>query len=273
MAFDEHGSDAESVRRRRMDAIYWGIVLVWAGLVFFADSQGLLPQIGTASAWSWIFVGAGLVALAGTLWRAVSESWPSPSIWDYVWAAILLIVGLAGFLGMGLSGLSKGKINISGPAKRPYERVPSLAEYYKGRLTPEEVERIRKKATAAGTSMHDALMEAAGWPEIPYDGKLLISHQDALLLGGKVQAPPGYPDHVVFLYPSVCEACETKLCIEICSGEAITPGEGGVPQFDREKCIHCGACFWSCTQPREDDPERTVLEFRAGAGGLHSAEN
>jgi electron-transferring-flavoprotein dehydrogenase len=180
---------------------------------------------------------------------------------------------IAGFIGMGLSGVSKGKINISGPSKRPYERVPSLAEYYEGVLAPEEVERIQTRTTTAGTSMHDALMEAAGWPEIPFDGKLLISHQDALLLGGKVQAPAGYPDHVVFLYPSVCEACETKLCIEICSGEAITPGEGGVPLFDREKCIHCGACFWSCTQPREDDPERTVLEFRAGAGGLHSAEN
>jgi electron-transferring-flavoprotein dehydrogenase len=134
---------------------------------------------------------------------------------------------IAGFIGMGLSGVSKGKINISGPSKRPYERVPSLAEYYEGVLAPEEVERIQTRTTTAGTSMHDALMEAAGW----------------------------------------------KLCIEICSGEAITPGEGGVPLFDREKCIHCGACFWSCTQPREDDPERTVLEFRAGAGGLHSAEN
>jgi electron-transferring-flavoprotein dehydrogenase len=180
---------------------------------------------------------------------------------------------IAGMLGMGLSGLSKGKVNIGGPARRPYERVPSLEEYYEGKLEAEEIERIRKKTTAAGTSMHDALMGAAGWPEIPYDGRLLVSHQDALLLGGKVQAPPGYPDHVVFLYPSACEACETKLCIEICSGQAITPGENGVPQFDREKCIHCGACFWSCTVPREDDPERTVLEFRAGAGGLHSAEN
>ncbi len=180
---------------------------------------------------------------------------------------------IAGFIGMGLSGVSRGKINLSGPSKRPYERVPSLADYYEGVLAPEEVERIRAETTAAGESIHDALMEAAGWPEIPYDGKLLISHQDALLLGGKVQAPAGYQDHVVFLYPSVCEACDTKLCIEICSGEAITPGEGGVPQFDREKCIHCGACFWSCAQPREDDPERTVLEFRAGAGGLHSAEN
>ena len=33
----------------------------------------------------------------------------------------------------------------------------------------------------------------------PIDGQLLVSHQDALLLGGKVQAPPGYADHVVFL--------------------------------------------------------------------------
>jgi electron-transferring-flavoprotein dehydrogenase len=180
---------------------------------------------------------------------------------------------IAGLVGMGLSGASKGRINVSGPAKRPYERVPSLKDYYEDKIDPEAVERIREKTTAAGESLHDALMEAAGWPEIPYDGKLLVSHQDALLVGGKVQAPAGYPDHVVFLYPSACEECETKLCIEICSGQAITPGESGVPLFDREKCIHCGACFWSCTVPRADDPERTVLEFRAGAGGLHSAEN
>lgn len=180
---------------------------------------------------------------------------------------------IAGLLGMGLSGVSKGKVNLSGPTKRPYERVPTLEEYYEDKLEAEQIERIRQQTTMAGTSMHDALMNAAGWPEIAHDGQLLVSHQDALLLGGKVQAPSGYPDHVVFLYPSACEACETKLCIEICSGQAITPGEDGVPQFDREKCIHCGACFWSCTVPHPDDPERTVLEFRAGAGGLHSAEN
>jgi electron-transferring-flavoprotein dehydrogenase len=116
-------------------------------------------------------------------------------------------------------------------------------------------------------------MERAGWPPIPHDGKLLVSHQDALLLGGKVQAPPGYADHVVFLYPHICARCETRLCIEICSGEAIRPGANGVPQFDREKCVHCGACLWSCTEPLESDLERGNVDFRAGAGGLHSAEN
>ncbi len=172
----------------------------------------------------------------------------------------------SGLLGMGLSGLSRGKLNISGGKDEGRREVPSLEEYYEGRIDPERIERIRRETVAAGTSLHAALMEAAGWPPIPYDGKLLVSQQDALLIGGKVQAPPGYPDHVVFIYPSACEACDSKLCIEICSGEAITPGEGGgVPDFDREKCVHCGACIWNC--------EEENIEFRAGAGGLHSAEN
>jgi electron-transferring-flavoprotein dehydrogenase len=116
-------------------------------------------------------------------------------------------------------------------------------------------------------------MQRCGWPAIPYDGKLLVSHQDALLMGGKVQAPPGYADHVVFVYPYLCESCGTRICIEACSGQAITPGETGVPAFDREKCVHCGACLWNCSRARPDDPERTNIEFQAGTGGLHSAEN
>ena len=125
-----------------------------------------------------------------------------------------------------------------------------------------------------GKSLHDALMTRSGWPEIEYDGQLLVSHQDALLLGGKVQAPGGYADHVVFLYPNLCERCGTQICVEMCSGQAITatPG-GGVPTFDREKCVHCGACLWNCNTSHPDDPERRVVAFRAGAGGLHSAEN
>jgi len=180
---------------------------------------------------------------------------------------------VAGMLGMALSGMSGGRLAVPGKHPRHYERVPSLFEYYKGRIPAEEVARIREDCAARGVSVHDALMERCGWPRIAYDGKLLVSHQDALLIGGKVQAPPGYADHVVFLYPSLCESCGTRICVEVCSGQAIAAGPEGVPVFDREKCVHCGACLWNCTQPLEDDPERTNIEFRAGAGGLHSPEN
>lgn len=181
---------------------------------------------------------------------------------------------VSGLMGMALSGLTKGAFNLSGPQKRVYERIPTLEEYYRHILPAGEIMRIREECKTNGRPLHDTLMERAGWPSIPYDGKLLVSHQDALLMGGKVQANPGFADHVRFLDPQACARCRTNICVEVCSGQAITMNpDGPVPLFDREKCVHCGACLWNCTQAHPDDPERTNVDFSAGSGGLHSAEN
>lgn len=176
---------------------------------------------------------------------------------------------LPGLFGMALAGFTKGRHSIAGEPGL----MPGLEEYYRGRIPADEVERIVSACRARGAHCHDALMERCGWPEIPYDGRLLLTHQDALLIGGKVQASAGFADHVRFLYPDFCERCATKLCIEMCSGQAIATGPGGVPVFDREKCVHCGACLWNCMAPLEDDPQRGNILFQAGAGGLHSNEN
>jgi len=178
-----------------------------------------------------------------------------------------------GMIGMALAGLTNGRLALAGEPLPPHRRIPKLEEYYRGRISPEEIQQFRKECTIKGISLHGALMQRVGWPAIPYDGQLLISHQDALLLGGKVQAPAGYADHVAFLYPNLCAECGTKICIEVCSGQAITPGEKGVPAFDREKCVHCGACYWNCAQSDPKNPDRMNVAFRAGTGGLHSAEN
>jgi electron-transferring-flavoprotein dehydrogenase len=178
-----------------------------------------------------------------------------------------------GLLGMALAGLTAGRFSLAGEPLPPHQRVPAIEEYYRGRIPAEELSRLRKECAIKGTPLHSTLMHRCGWPSIPYDEQLLVSHQDALLLGGKVQAPPGYADHVVFLYPQLCANCGTRLCAEICSGQAITIGEGGRPAFDREKCIHCGACYWNCSQPVPNNAERTNIAFRAGTGGLHSNEN
>ena len=178
-----------------------------------------------------------------------------------------------GMVGMMLSGLTRGKLAMPGKPLRPHERVPGLEEYYKNRISPEEIARLRRECDANGSALHGELMDRAGWPEIPFDGEVLVSHQDALLLGGKVQAPPGYDDHVTFPYPDECASCGSRICVEMCSGQAIYPGEDGLPAFDREKCIHCGACIWNCEKARPGDPEQSLVDFNAGTGGLHSAEN
>jgi electron-transferring-flavoprotein dehydrogenase len=178
---------------------------------------------------------------------------------------------IQGLIGMGLAGITGGKISLHADIKEPHERIQEPEDYFRGKFSHEEIEKHRKQAAETNQSLHDVLMDACGWPAIPFDGKLLITQQDALLVGGKVQAPAGYADHVVFLQPEVCKFCGSKTCIEICSGQAITAGDEGAPVFDREKCVHCGACLWNCSQ--EIEKGKTNIEFRAGAGGLHSAQN
>ena len=136
------------------------------------------------------------------------------------------------------------------------------------------IEILKAEADKARKPLHDAIMNLRGWPEIPLDGNLLMTHQDALFKGGKVQAAGGFADHVTFADPQLCAHCKTHTCVEICSAQALTLGEeGGVPAFDREKCIHCGACIWSCSQALPDNPDRANIVFSGGSGGLHSNEN
>jgi electron-transferring-flavoprotein dehydrogenase len=179
----------------------------------------------------------------------------------------------SGMIGMGLTMITGGKLKLKIEPKATHERSANLASFYKGRITEEELKKIQNTAYAKGTASSDELLTHAGWPEIPYDGQLLVSHQDALFAGGKVQAAPGFKDHVTFRQPELCKTCDNKMCIEICSGQAILPGEGGVPEFDREKCIHCGACMWNCVVTLPDDPTKTNVLFQSGSGGLHSVEN
>jgi electron-transferring-flavoprotein dehydrogenase len=171
-----------------------------------------------------------------------------------------------GMVGMALAGLTSGRLSLGPKIPPANERILSSTFGIK----PELLAELALAAQAGGRPLHDALLTARGWPEIELDGRLLITHQDALLLGGKVQAMPGFADHVSFRDPQLCAACIEKTCIAMCSGQALTNGADGVPNFEREKCVHCGACLWNCGQ---SDGNQSNIEFRAGAGGLHSAEN
>jgi electron-transferring-flavoprotein dehydrogenase len=181
---------------------------------------------------------------------------------------------LPGMMGTGMTGMTGGALNLSVASKPPSQRIPKLETVYAGRIAPEAFKKAVEACAKAKQPLHDALMTLAGWPEIPFDGTLLMSHQDALFKGGKVQAAGGFADHVTFADPKLCATCTERTCIEICSAQALMPGEeGGTPEFDREKCVHCGACIWSCSKALPGNPERANIEFGAGSGGLHSNEN
>jgi len=177
---------------------------------------------------------------------------------------------VSGLMSMSLAAFSGGQLSLGKKPPKPCEQLASLAHFYRGKISFEEIRAIEKECFIQATSLHDALMNRCGWPEIVPDGSLLVSHQDVLLMGGKVQAPPGYADHVVFRDLEVCSRCGTKLCVEMCSAQAITRSVAGAPNFDREKCVFCGACAWNCPEEIDGQPN---LQFTAGAGGLHSAEN
>ena len=168
-----------------------------------------------------------------------------------------------GMAGMALAGLTGGRLSLGA-------RIPPAHKQIGRSRTEIKLKDAVALALADGRPLHDALLTARGWPEIGFDGRLLISQQDALLLGGKVQAMPGFADHVSFRDAGLCIACVEKTCVAMCSGQALT-GSEGVPVFEREKCVHCGACLWNCGQ--SPDGEHSNIVFRAGAGGLHSAVN
>jgi electron-transferring-flavoprotein dehydrogenase len=173
-----------------------------------------------------------------------------------------------GMIGMALAGLTGGRLSLKAHIPPAHKQIRPFASESAEGLQLKQAVRL---AIADGHSFHDALLTARGWPEIPFDGRLLVTQQDALLMGGKVQAMPGFADHVVFRNPQLCIACGEKTCVAMCSGQALTQGEDGAPNFEREKCIHCGACLWNCGQ--SPDGEHSNIDFRAGSGGLHSAEN
>jgi electron-transferring-flavoprotein dehydrogenase len=170
---------------------------------------------------------------------------------------------LRGLIGTALAGLTGGAVSFPVPGRRPKQF--SLEDFVGKRILPAELQEIQHQCMEQHVALHDCIMDRSGWPPIPLDGQLLISHQDALLMGGSVQATSGYANHVIFPRPERCQECEPKLCVEMCSGQSLTRGENGVPAFDREKCIHCGACLWNCPAGNVD--------FKAGAGGLHSTLN
>ena len=174
----------------------------------------------------------------------------------------------AGMIGMALAGLTAASSRWAERFHRRRSRfVPSRRSARAS--TPKRPQRLAQAAPLADVRSRCAA-DRARLAGDPLDGRLLVTQQDALLIGGKVQAMPGFADHVVFRDPHLCAECAEKTCVAMCSGQAITQGADGATAFEREKCVHCGACLWNCAHRRRRTSTSTSAPARAD---LHSAEN
>jgi electron-transferring-flavoprotein dehydrogenase len=158
-----------------------------------------------------------------------------------------------GMIGMALAGLTAEIFARPGTGAAVETHSQRSKNITPAAFRRDELAKLREECKAKNVSLHGALMDKAGWPAIPFDGQLLVSHQDALLMGGKVQAPHGYADHVVFSIPNSAAMRRADLHRGV-QRPGDYPGENGVPNFDREKCVHCGACLWNCSQANPEIP-------------------
>lgn len=95
MNFEEIADKMEV--RKRYEALYWAGALIWAGLVFGAESLGTLPQFGLADAWTWLFVGVGLYGTLMNIYGTVTPDLDITTTGDYLWSGFWLLIGVSGF--------------------------------------------------------------------------------------------------------------------------------------------------------------------------------
>ena len=92
---DEGESWDEKWRRDPVEAIVWAMILIWAGLVWLADSAGWLGFLGErVEAWAFGFIGAGLIVLLGVLFRVVVPAYRRPLTGSIILGIVFLGIGL-----------------------------------------------------------------------------------------------------------------------------------------------------------------------------------
>jgi hypothetical protein len=91
----------EKWRRDPVDAATWAIILIWAGLVLLAANMGLLDSLlGTRiEAWSFGFLGAGVIVLLGVVVRVLVPAYRRPLMGGLIFGVILIGIGLGEIVG------------------------------------------------------------------------------------------------------------------------------------------------------------------------------
>lgn len=85
----------EKWRSDPLNAAWWALVLIWAGLVLVAENVGILDNLGIrGEAWAIGFLGAGILALLLVVVRVLVPAYRRPVTGSIIFGFILLGIGL-----------------------------------------------------------------------------------------------------------------------------------------------------------------------------------
>lgn len=93
----EEEEKTEKWARDPIGAIFWGLVLIVAGVFLFAATQGWILW---ENVWAWFLLGLGVVLILEGLVRWAMPAYRRPLGGRLVGGAILIAIGLGGVLGV-----------------------------------------------------------------------------------------------------------------------------------------------------------------------------
>lgn len=76
------------------DRIAWALFLIWGALIILGGYLDLGETYTWWNPWGLFFIGIGIIGLAGSLIRFLIPSIPNASLWDFVFGAFFLFLGL-----------------------------------------------------------------------------------------------------------------------------------------------------------------------------------
>jgi hypothetical protein len=83
----------------RLNTLSWAAILIWIGLVLLANT---LEMVALSESWPAIPIGAGIIVLLEALARLAMPQYRRPTGGQYVFAIVLIAVGLGNWIDWGL---------------------------------------------------------------------------------------------------------------------------------------------------------------------------
>ncbi len=89
----------EKWRRDPLSAAVWACILIWAGIVFLADSLQMLTAFGRPEPWHLTVAGAGAILIVEVIVRVLVPTYRRSIAGTLVLGLVLLGIGLGNLLG------------------------------------------------------------------------------------------------------------------------------------------------------------------------------